>query len=74
MRSQFLKNEIIGAAIAANVNVPPQYQPPFPDGIRVLLECSGYSRFIYLPYRLSNQGVRYGEFITVEVNPSICTP
>src|SRR5262245_55696821 len=52
MRAQFQKREIIAAAIATDVNIPRQYQSPFPDGIRVLLECAGYSRYIYLPYRI----------------------
>src|SRR5580698_7238835 len=42
MKAQFLKGEIVAAALAANVTVPAQFKQPFPDGIRVLLECSGY--------------------------------
>jgi len=72
MRARFQKHEVIAASIAANVNIPPQYQPIYPDGIRVLLECSGYSRYIYLPYRVSNGKAEYGEFIPVDVPESIC--
>ena len=36
--------EISAAAIAANVNIPVEFKPKYPDGIRVLIECSGYSR------------------------------
>jgi hypothetical protein len=72
MRSQFLKREIVAAGVAVDVNIPPQYQPPFPDGIRVLLECAGYSRYIYLPYRVSSGKAEYGEFIQVDVPASIC--
>jgi hypothetical protein len=73
MRSQFLKKEIVAGAIAANVDIPAKYQPPFPDGVRVHLECSGFSRFIYLPYRVSSSGINYAEFISVDVPPIICS-
>ena len=72
MRGRFQKREIIAASIATDVNIPPQYEPVYPDGVRVLLECEGFSRFIYLPYRISNSGVEYGEFIPVDVPASIC--
>ena len=39
-------------AMAADVNVPAAYRPPFTDGIRVQVETPGYSRFIYTPYRV----------------------
>jgi hypothetical protein len=71
MKVQFGKREIVAGAIAVNVDIPVQFEPPFPDGIRVLLECSGFSRFIYLPYRISGGRVDYGEFISVEVRPTI---
>ncbi len=72
MQSQFQKREIVAASIATDVNIPPQYQPTFPDGIRVLLECSGHARYIYLPYRVSSGRTAYGEFIPVDVPASIC--
>src|ERR1043165_1905441 len=72
MRSQFQKTEIVAAGIATDVNIPPQYHPPFPDGIRVLLECAGYSRYIYLPYRISSGRTEYADFIPVDVPASIC--
>ena len=72
MRAHFQKREIIAASIAADVNIPPQYQPVYPDGIRVLLECARYSRYIYLPYRVSGGSVEYGELISVDVPASIC--
>ena len=70
MRSQFQKREIVAAAIATDVNIPPQFKPTFPDGIRVLLECAGYSRYIYLPYRVASGKAEYGAFIPVDVHPS----
>src|SRR5215467_13725144 len=45
-KAQFAKGEILAAAIAANVNIPAEFEPKFPDGIRVLVECPGYSRFV----------------------------
>jgi hypothetical protein len=72
MHSQFQEGEIVAAAIATDVNIPPQYQPPFPDGIRVLLECAGFSRFVYLPYRGAHGSAEYGELIPVDVPASIC--
>lgn len=72
MRAQFQKHEIIAASIATDVHIPPQYQPAYPDGIRVLLECSGFARYIYLPYRVSGGKAEYGEFIPVDVAASVC--
>jgi hypothetical protein len=71
MKAQFAKREIIAAALSANVDIPAQFKPPFPDGIRVLLECSGFSRFIYLPYRISTGRVDYGALISVNVRPTL---
>src|SRR3954462_11114722 len=34
MRAQFQKREILAAGLASNVNIPPEYRPAFPDGIR----------------------------------------
>jgi hypothetical protein len=72
MKAQFSKREIIAGAIAANVDIPAQFKPPFPDGIRVHLECAGFSRFIYLPFRTSGGHVDYAEFISVDIPPAIC--
>jgi hypothetical protein len=47
---------IIAAALASKVNIPQEYSP-LPDGIRVLVESEGYSRYIYSPYRLAKQGL-----------------
>ena len=48
---------IAAAALAANVNIPREYEPPAPDGIRVLLESNGFSRFIYIPYVIKRRGL-----------------
>ena len=68
------EGSIAAAALAANVNIPSEYNPPVPDGIRILLESKGYSRFIYIPYAVKRQGfftksnsVTLFEPITVEV-------
>ena len=82
MQSQFEEKKIVAGAIAADVTVPREYQSPFPNAIRVLLECAGYSRFMYLPYRVTKPGIfarltkagfrcEFGEFISVDVPPMI---
>lgn len=48
--------EILGAAIAANVNIPAQFSAPYPDGIRVHVESDGFSRYIYTPYKIEKAG------------------
>jgi hypothetical protein len=85
MRGQFDKGEIRAAALAADVNIPATYQPAFPDGIRVLLECKGYARFLYLPYRAETRGIaarllrrprrlEYAALFAVETRPVLCRP
>lgn len=56
-KAQATNGEIIAAAMATNVNIPPAYESAYPDGIRVLLESNDYSRFVYFPYRLSKSGI-----------------
>jgi hypothetical protein len=74
------EGKIIGLAVAANVNIPEQFQSPLPDGIRVHIEAPDYSRHVYIPYRLlPYRGVRkflgflplvrYLEPITVDLEP-----
>jgi hypothetical protein len=72
------EGSIAAAALAANVNIPSQYNPPAPDGIRVLLESHGFSRFIYIPYTIKKQGlfvkshsVTMFEPIAVQVGPGM---
>ncbi len=68
--------EIIAGAIAVNVNIPPQFESPLPDGIRVHVESSNFSRFIYQPYGIRKSGflgqkrvVDYADLIGVDVGP-----
>jgi hypothetical protein len=68
--------DLLGAALAANVNVPAKYSPKSPDGIRVHLESPGYARFVYIPYRRQKRGllkrtthVVFGEPISVGIVP-----
>lgn len=70
------RGEHLGVALAANVNIPAQYSPSAPDGLRVHLETPGYARFIYVPYTVSQQGqlerrrvVQFGEPFAVEAAP-----
>jgi hypothetical protein len=69
---------IEAAALAANVNIPAEYSPPTPDGLRVHLESTDFSRFIYVPYRISKQGIfkkslkaEFFEPIAVQIQPTI---
>jgi hypothetical protein len=74
--SQARDGNIIAAALAANVNIPAEYEPPCSDGIRVWLEGEGFARFIYFPYRIKKRGflrkgfaVELAEPISIEVAP-----
>ena len=69
--------KFLGVALAANVNVPPGYESPFPDALRVHIEATDYARFIYVPYSLSKKGffkrhreVQYGDPFAVEISQS----
>jgi len=69
--------EHAGVALAANVNIPPEYSSQSQDGLRVHLETRGYSRFIYVPYAMSMQGlfkkrrvVQFAEPFSVELAPT----
>jgi hypothetical protein len=69
--------EFLGVALAANVNIPAQFAPVSPDGIRVHIEASDYSRFVYLPYQIKASGlfkktktIEFGEPFSVEVPPN----
>lgn len=79
-RQQFAADKITAAALAANVDIPAQFEPEYSDGIRVTMECEGYSRHFYLPYRCAEQGlfgklrgrkaeISYGELFSVEIEP-----
>jgi hypothetical protein len=61
LEGAFMRDAHVGSitafALAANVNVPPSYESPFPDAVRVKLEAPGYSRFVYLPYRLGKKSL-----------------
>jgi len=68
--------EFLGVALAANVNIPAQFSPVFPDGVRVHLESEGFSRFMYVPFKVTVSGllkksraVEMGEPFAVQVQP-----
>lgn len=81
LRQQFAEGSILAAALAVDVNIPRQFNPPFPDGIRILIECKGYARMFYIPYSLPKRNLlnrltgqttpTFGEFITVDVRPAL---
>jgi hypothetical protein len=65
--------EILVGALAVNVDIPREFEPPFPDGVRVKLESRGFSRLVYCPYRIVSTGVlrkkrnvEFGEMFAVE--------
>ena len=55
--SEAQNGSIAGAALAANVNVPDQYESPTRDAIRVHVEAPGFARFIYVPYKVTRSGL-----------------
>jgi hypothetical protein len=59
--NSFIQNakdkEISASAIACNVNIPQEYEPPVNDGVRVHLECDGFSRYIYVPFSIETKGL-----------------
>ncbi len=72
--------EIVAGAVAVNVNIPPQFESPFPDGIRVHVESNNFSRFIYQPYAIRKSGffgrkraVDYADMIGVDIGPVMFT-
>jgi hypothetical protein len=55
-------------ALAADVTIPKEYSPAYPDGIRVLVEARDFSRFIYVPYSRPATGqASFAEMFSVEV-------
>lgn len=67
-----------GTALAANVTIPVQYSPAFPEGLRVHLESAEYARFVYVPYKLGGNGmlgkkrlVELSEPFAVEIKPRV---
>lgn len=68
--------KLSAAAFAANVNIPAEYSPSAPDGLGVHLEAEVFSRFVYVPYRISKQGflrkktvAEFGESFAVAIAP-----
>jgi len=70
------KGDYVATALAANVDIPAEYGAALPEGLRVHLESAGYSRFVYIPYRVKKGGVfrtrrtaEFAESFAVEVPP-----
>jgi hypothetical protein len=57
LRNEAERGEIAGSALAVDVNIPAEYNPVLPDGIRVHLEGVAYSRYIYVPYAIKAVGI-----------------
>lgn len=78
LRAESATGAIFGAAVAVDVNIPASFDSPYPDGIRVLLEGEGYSRFVYVPYVIKTVGllrrkreVSFAEPFSIEVGATI---
>lgn len=75
LRNELVQGKAVMTALAVNVNIPPQYEPSSPDGLRVTIETAGYALNVYVPYRLTRKGllrrrrVEYGEPFMVELDP-----
>jgi len=52
---QVAEGKVCAVALAANVDVPKEYDSKYPDAIRVHIEAPGYARYVYLPYRVEPQ-------------------
>lgn len=74
------EGNVAAVALAANVDIPEQYEAPYRDAIRVHVEAQGYSRYIYLPYRIETRSlvrrlfrrpyaVSYAEVFSVDAPP-----
>lgn len=76
LRAQVESGHAIAVGIAADVNIPPQFQSPLPDGVRIGLEAKGNSRLIYYPYKPAVKGIfkksppEFAEPFAVEVSPT----
>lgn len=57
LQNKAASGEILAAALAVNVDIPSEFSPAYPDGIRVQVESADYSRLVYLPYRISRVGL-----------------
>jgi hypothetical protein len=79
--SEAKSGKIFGAALAANVNVPEQYESPSRDALRARLETEGFARFFYIPYEITESGplnkksaLILHEPFSVEVSPAFFAP
>lgn len=75
---QSQKGEIAASALACDVNIPPKHAAPVSDGLRVHLESSGMSRYVYVPYQIesddaddSTRTVTFFEPIAVDLLPPV---
>lgn len=72
---QATNNEIQAAAIACDVNIPPEYESDISNGIRIHIETNDYARFFYVPYTIDStaesEKVTLYSPITADVDPHI---
>jgi hypothetical protein len=79
--SEAESGKIFGAALAANVNVPEQYESRSRDALRVRLETEGFACLVYVPYEITKSGplnktsaLVVHEPFSVEVSPAFFAP
>ncbi|QDT28361.1 hypothetical protein [Gimesia panareensis] len=75
---QAQQGKIAASALACDVNIPEKLESPVSDGLRVHLESSGMSRYVYVPYQIeadetdeSARTVTFFDPITVDLQPHI---
>ncbi len=77
LRAEVARGEAIAVGLAVDVDIPPQFESPLPDGVRVGLETEGNSRLIYYPYELGKRGLfkksapKFAEPFAVETAPNL---
>jgi hypothetical protein len=82
MREQYFRGEVVAGAIVADVTIPGELSPTYPEGVRIAVESSSVSRVVFLPYKktptvpaAAGQPVpckcEWGELIGIDVQPTI---
>lgn len=84
MRNRFFNGEIVAGAIVAQVTIPAELKPEYPEGVRISVESNSVSRIVFLPCRSLNAEetgdaprpttFAYGELIGIDVRPTLFAP
>jgi hypothetical protein len=77
LRKELIEGTAVVIAVAANVDIPAQYEAAHRDGLRVTLEAHNYYRLIYVPYQLKRgsffrrkKTVAFSEPFAIELSKS----